>query len=299
MGEFELIDIIEVGNSLGECILWDERTQSVCWLDIHGARWFRYFPATRQLRKYDLPERAGSFGLVEDDERLIVAFASGFALYDPQSATCEWLYRPEAGFTGTRFNDGRCDARGRFWAGTMVEAETATDANGKPTLGSLYWVAGKQHSKVLTDIRIANSLCWSADGRTVYFADSPTAHIRAFDFDAATATFTNSRVFATTPAGSVPDGATVDAEGHVWNAHWGGGRVVRYAPDGHEQCRLELPVTQPTCVCLGGVQFDTLFVTTARVELDHDQLRAQPLAGHVLVYKTRFRGLPEARYKTA
>jgi sugar lactone lactonase YvrE len=297
MQDCNLVDIIPVENLLGECILWDTLSQSVWWTDIQGATLFRYWPDTGQLRRYDLPERAGSFGFVANDSRLICAFASGFALYDPDSGACDWLYRPEAGGAGTRFNDGRCDARGRFWAGTMVEDAAACDPEGKPVLGALYWVSSAGHGKALGGITIANSLCWSPDGRTVYFADSPSAQICAYDFNAETATFSNQRVFATTPQDSVPDGSIVDAEGCLWNAQWGGGRVARYSPDGRLHSQLDLPVSQPSCVCLGGKHMDLLFVSTARIDLGEEQLAAQPQAGNVFVFKTPYRGLPEARYK--
>jgi sugar lactone lactonase YvrE len=297
MSEFELIATIDVGNTLGECILWDEQAQCVWWTDIHASRLYRYTPIDKQLQDHALPGRLCSFGFIENDSRLICAFAGGFALYDPETGKRQWLHQPEADYTGTRFNDGRVDRQGRFWSGTMVESEAAVDAAGQPVQGSLYWISPQGRGKTLEHIRTANSLCWSRDSRTMYFADSKTKKIIAYAFDPATARVGNGVVFANTAPGSSPDGSIIDAEGYLWNANWGGGRVVRYSPQGEVMATLELPVTQPTCQCFGGPDFNWMFVTTAREKLDAATLAQQPQAGHVFIYRTPYKGLPESRYR--
>lgn len=299
MRDFELIDTLDVGNTLGECILWDAHTQSAWWTDIHESRLYRYALAGKQLQVMELPGRLCSFGFIDGDSRLVCAFAEGFALYDPATGERQWLYRPEAGYSGTRFNDGRVDRQGRFWSGTMVESENATDAGGQPVKGSLYWVSPSANGRALQGIGISNSLCWSRDGGIVYFADSPTAEIRAWDFAAASAAFSNERVLARTPEGSSPDGSVIDAQDCLWNAHWGGGKVVRFSPQGDVMTEIGLPVSQPTCVCFGGPGLDLLFVTTAREHLDDAALARQPAAGNVFIYRTAFKGLPENRYRLA
>lgn len=296
MSEFTLLNIIKVNNILGECILWDERSQSTWWTDIHSAVLYRYSLQDNALEKFALPERLCSFGFIENDERLICAFASGFALYTPRSAILEWIYRPEENFSNTRFNDGRVDRQGRFWSGTMVEGEHATDANGEDVKGSLYWIGNNKHGKALSDIQIPNSLCWSPDGNTVYFADSPGKQICAYDFDSESATLSNQRVFASTEGPADPDGSVIDAEGYLWNAQWGGSQVVRYSPKGEISAVLDLPVTQPTCLCFGGPRLDILFISTARENLSPEQLAGQPEAGNVFVFQTPYKGLPESQY---
>jgi sugar lactone lactonase YvrE len=291
----ELIATIPVRNLLGECILWDDRSRHVWWTDIQSRLLFRYEPQSTELRQFELPERLGSFGLIDRGSQLICAFESGFALFDSCDGSTEWLARPELGFTGTRFNDGRVDRRGRFWAGTMVERE-ARDADGRPASGSLYRLAGNECRRVFGGIRISNSLCFSPDGPILYFADSPTGRINAYELNAESGDPGRSQVFADVDNG-VPDGPTVDAEGYLWNAQWGGGKVVRYAPSGSIDFELELPTTQPTCVCLGGEKLDHLFVTTATVELDPESLAAQPEAGNVLIIRTPLRGIAESRFK--
>lgn len=295
MNSIELVESIPVQNVLGESVLWDIHSESVWWTDIQSSLLFQYTVQTRDLRQFQLPERLGSFGLVENDTRLICAFESGFALFSPIDGNIEWLARPERGYSGTRFNDGRVDRLGRFWAGTMVEGE-AFDAEGRPTDGSLYRLAGSECQRLFGGIRINNSLCFSLDGSVMYFADSPTQKILAYEMDARSGEPGPSRVFAEIDQG-IPDGSIVDAEGYVWNAQFGGSKVVRYSPNGSIDLELELPVTQATCICFGGPELDHLFVTSASLRLEPESLESQPEAGNVLVYRTGLRGLEENRFR--
>lgn len=291
-----MLKTIPVGNTLGECILWDDRSRSAWWTDIHAAVLYRYAHATSSLQRYELPERLCSFGFTDNDDRLVCAFASGFALYSPTSGELGWLYRPEKDFRGTRFNDGRVDRQGRFWSGTMVEGD-ARDAAGGATKGSLYWIRGGERHKALGGIAISNSLCWSVDGSILYFADSPTRRIMAYAFDRATGELGGGKLFADTSGDGEPDGSVVDADGFLWNARWGASKIARHAPTGEVDAELDLPVSQPTCICFGGEDLDLLFVSTAREGLSPESLESQPQAGHVLVYRTAYRGLREDRYR--
>lgn len=295
MSRFELLATVPVQDTLGECIVWDEQAQRVWWTDIQGRRLHRFSPTDAALETFDLPERLGSFGFVAGTAELICAFASGFALYDVASEALTWLYRPELGWQGTRFNDGRVDRQGRFWSGTMVKA-AATDQAGQAVKGSLYVVGGGAPRRVLGEIAISNSLCWNLDGTTLYFADSPTRQIVAYVLNPRTAALGAKRVFAKVESGGVPDGSVVDADGFLWNAEWGGSRLVRYAPSGDVDCILGLPVTQPTCLCFGGAALDCIFVSTATEGLDPETLSRQPEAGNVLIYRTPFKGVPENRF---
>lgn len=296
MSGFTRVKTIPVQNTLGECILWDDTTQCVWWTDIHESRLYRYHTATARLMTFDCPERLCSFGFVENDSRLVCAFASGFALFDPVTADLRWLYRPERDYRGTRFNDGRVDRQGRFWSGTMVEGD-ARDAGGREVQGSLYRISGGEQRRIFGGIAISNSLCFSPDGRVLYFADSPERRILAYTLDPASGEPGDVRVFATVAGEGAPDGSAVDAEGCLWNAQWGGSKIVRYTSAGRVDRVLELPVSQPTCVCFGGENLDLLFVSSAREKLSAEQLEAEPEAGDVLVYETGCRGLPESRFR--
>jgi L-arabinonolactonase len=284
-----LVQVLEVGNTLGEGVLWDEITQRLWWTDIQERLLYRYHPVKDILEKFELPERLGSFGFVDGSDRIVAAFESGFAFYHPESAEVKWIERPDLTAGRLRFNDGRVDRMGRFWAGTMVEGK------GEPS-GKLYCLSRGRAEALLPDIAISNGACFSPDGRHMYFADSAQFAIQRFDMDPASGALSNRQIFARTAAGVFPDGAIVDKEGHLWSAQWGAGRVLRYAADGSVSGVVELPVSQPTCIAFGHALLDHLFVTTAREELSVDALSSQTKAGHLFVYKTNIEGLPEPRY---
>jgi L-arabinonolactonase len=288
----QLIDTVPVGNTLGEGVLWDDLARRAWWTDIQERRLYRYDPKTRALETFPLPERLGSFGFIQGSERVVAAFESGFAYYQPETGKLEWIARPPHGPGTLRFNDGRVDRQGRFWAGSMVEGA------GKAT-GKLYCLTQGVASVHLTGISICNSVCFSPDGRHMYFADTPHRKILRFDMDAATAGLTNQTVLVETPRGAYPDGSNVDREGHVWNAHWGAGRVVRYAPDGTISGGITVPASQPTCVAFGGDDLDLLLVTSARENLNASALAQQPHAGDLFIYRVGVKGIPESRYREA
>ena len=287
----ELFDTVPVKNILGESVLWNARTARLWWTDIKGRLLFRYDPATRVLAQFETPQRLCTFAFVAGSDRLLAAFESGLAFYDPATGAMEWLYRLEKGIAPIRFNDGRTDRQGRFWAGTMV------DGDWPEPLGRLHCLGPDGTVRVQADpVSISNAICTSPDGKRLYFADSPRRTIFAYDLDRKTGTLANRRIFVRTPENARPDGANVDAEGFVWVAHWGGGRVVRYAPDGSEDRVVDIPASQPTCIAFGGADMDLLFVTSARAGLNADALMRQPEAGSLFVYKTGITGLVDAEY---
>ncbi len=285
------VEVLHANALLGEGIVWDSRNSSLWWTDIHGRALHRYDWRTSALEVLKTPDRVGSFGFVAGSEQLITAFANGIGLYTPGQAKIDWLAQPDMG-AGLRFNDGRVDRAGRFWSGTMVEADA-----GPPT-ACLYSIDGDAGLRThLRGVRIANGLCTSPDGTLMYFADSPTRTIWVYDLIEPEGTLRNPRVFAETPKGAYPDGATVDAEGCVWSAHWGASQVVRYTPDGRIDRSISVPTRQPSCVCFAGPDLDVLCVTTARVDLDEATLHAEPNAGDVFLYRVGARGLPEPEYR--
>lgn len=285
------VDILGSRNLVGEGILWDSRRQRLCWTDIQGSELYCYHWADGVMEVLDTPERVGSFGFIAGDDRLIAAFASGIALYDAPVGTIEWLARPEEIVAGIRFNDGRVDRRGRFWSGTMVEVD------GCQAQACLYSMDSRDGlRRHVRDVRISNGLCTSPDGKRLYFADSPTRTIFVYELNEPGGDLGPRRVFATTPAGALPDGATVDVDGCVWSAHWGGGCLVRYTPEGRIDRTIAIPASQPTCVCFAGPNLDVLCVTSAREGLSESTLKAEPHAGAVFCYRTGVQGLAEPEY---
>jgi sugar lactone lactonase YvrE len=212
--------------------------------------------------------------------------ASTVASVVEKLGTVEPIVDPESHLPQTRFNDGKCDRNGRFWAGTMGTI------NGKPA-GALYrFDADHSLHTMHHDISVSNGLGWSPDNRIMYYADSPTYNIYAYDFEPETGTMSNERVFAHHKVG-FPDGLTVDAEGYVWSARWDGWQVIRFAPDGSIDQVVEMPVQRPTSCVFGGSDLRQLYVTTATTGLSEADLARQPLAGSVLVLDAGVSGLPE------
>ena len=297
----KLVEVIEAGDCLGEGPVWNPADQRLWWTDIHNRRLRRWGPGDTAITDVATPERLCSFALVDSGPgRLLAAFETGLAWFEPASGAVDWIARPEAGGpeasgTGRRFNDGRTDRSGRFWVGTMVEDEARAGA-ASASLWRFDNVAGLVACEA--GISISNSLASSPDGRTLYFADTPGRAIHAYDLDPATGAIGRKRLFAEVERG-YPDGATVDAEGCLWSARWGGGEVVRHAPDGRVLEVVGTPAAQPTCVAFGGPDLSLMFVTSATESLTAEARAAQPLAGAVFVYETGAVGLAEVPFRTA
>lgn len=290
-----LIDVIPTACGLGESTLWHSEHRAIYWTDMPNNQLWRYFPEERRTEVFPTAENLCSFAFIENSDWLLCAFQSGIARFQPETQQLDWIFRLPKDLK-VRLNDGRMDRQGRFWVGSLIDnAELWTE---DPTQrGKLYRLDREGNiSEHLEDIRISNGLGWSPDNRTMYFADSPRYEIYAFDYEPEAGILSNRRVIATTEQGIHPDGSTVDCEGFIWNAQWGNGKVVRYAPDGSAAGEIQLPVKQATCVAFGGENLDLLFVNTAKFGLDAAALREQPKAGHLFVYQTDTHGIPETSY---
>lgn len=274
--------------TLGEGATWCARTGRFYWTDIEGACLHRYDPSQGEHTSWDMPERLATFALCEDPNRLLLGLATHLAFFDMPSREMRRIVDVEPELD-TRLNDGRCDRQGRFVFGTKHEGEPLRPIGGFYRLNRDLSL----ERLPLPAPAISNSIAFSPDGATMYFCDSPTREILACDYGA-DGVVGNVRVFAQLEdADGVPDGSTVDAEGGLWNAQWGGSRVVRYGADGVETERVRVPTSQPSCVALGGPDLRTLYVTSARIELDAASLEAEPDAGGIFVAPSARRGLPE------
>jgi len=285
---------------LGEGIVWDDRAQCLYWADILGARLWRHAPATGATHHWDLPEPLGCLALCGDG-RLLLALAKSIRIACAPVAgvalALETLcaLEPERG-ASTRSNDGRCDRHGNFVFGTKDE----TGAH--PPLGRYYQFSAAHGLRTLPlpAAAIPNSICFSPDGGTLYFCDSAQSRILRCDYDPDAARVSPPVTFAEVEGPGAPDGSTIDAHGHLWNAQWGAGRAVRYAPDGRIDRIVAIPAGMPSCCAIGGIDLDTLYVTTAREEMDAGALAAAPAAGGVFALPLGApSGLPEARWRSA
>jgi sugar lactone lactonase YvrE len=280
--------LTEPADILGECPTWAEEEQALYWIDVRGKAIRRRDHATGEIRSWPTPDLIGCFSL-RARGGAVVGLRSGVATFDFSSGAFEMIFSPHAVHADMRFNDGRCDRQGRFWAGTM------NDVTRQP-VGYLYRIDARGASVMLDLVAVPNSLCWSPDGTVMYFADGREPVIWAFDMDTETGDISNRREFARMVGEGVPDGATVDAEGFVWSAQYGGAVVNRFAPDGTLVRSIPMPVTQPTCVTFGGPDYSTLFITTARQRLAPEALAKEPSAGSVLAIEPGMCGLPEPRF---
>lgn len=279
----------QANDVLGEGPVWVPEEQALFWVDIQRPSLQRWHPESGHYQNWKMPTDIGCFALRKQGGA-VLGLRTGFAYLEFSSGTVTNLIDPEADKAYTRFNDGKCDRRGRFWAGTMDEV-------GSNTRGALYRLdTDGEYHQILPGIGISNGLGWSPDNRIMYYTDSVKRTIWAYDFDLDSGVITNQRVFATTPPSYVPDGLTVDSDGFVWSAKWDGWKVVRYAPDGSVDLEVILPVQRPTSCIFGGPELKHLYITSASVGLSKSEMAEQPQAGGVFVLESDAEGLPEPRF---
>lgn len=268
-------------DQLGEGPCWSAADGRLYWFDIKGRRLSWYAPATDDRGTFELPFRA-SAAAPRASGGLLVATEKGLAAVDVQAATVGVIHPFDLG-RGFRTNDGKIDPQGRFWWSVM-------DDDGGRRPGSVFRTGpdGKTE-RMLTGIHIPNTISFSPDGKQLYMADSKRQTLFVHQAD----DLSQAREFAHTRGqAATPDGSAVDAEGYLWNAQWGGWRVVRYAPDGRVDRTVRLPVEQPTSCAFGGPDLSTLYVTSAWDDLSPEARGKQPYAGCLFAFEPGVKGLP-------
>ena len=283
--------VLDAKSVLGEGPLWDVGEQGLYWVDIKRRLIHRFDPVTGEDKSWSTPEDVGSLA-VREQGGLVVALKSGFHFYNLETGEAASLALPQGQPGNNRFNDGKPDRLGRFWAGSMDDLEKS------PTGGLFRLDKNLECEQMVDGIICSNSLCWSPDNRVMYYADSWQRTIWAWDFELETGTIRNRRVFVEVPpSDGVPDGATVDAEGFIWVALWGGWQLIRYDPAGRARQTVKVPVAQPTCPMFGGPRLDTIYLTSASIGLPDPELNKQPLAGGLFAFEPGVPGLPEVRFR--
>jgi sugar lactone lactonase YvrE len=286
----EVEHVFAAQNVLGEGPMWHLGEQALYWVDINSNCFYRYTPANCTVERFEVGLPVGTL-VFRQQGGLMLATRDGFATWDFARQTLDFWADPEADRPNSRFNDGAVDANGRFWAGTM-------DTKGGGAVSSLYRLDpdGTLHT-LQTGITVSNGIAWSPDQRTMYYTDTPTCTIMAYDFEVATGRMGEKRPFATIPPGAgYPDGHTVDSEGCLWGAHWDGWRITRYDPDRNVMLIIPMPVQRPTSCMFGGPDLTDLYITSAAIGLTAAQRAAQPQAGDLFRIRTNVRGLPEHHF---
>jgi L-arabinonolactonase len=288
----EIECVVDCKNVLGEGPVWCPDEKALYWVDIKGKSINRFTPASGKVETWPVEEEVGSIALRTNGDGMIVAFYGGFRHFDPATGVGETIHEIEPETPTSRLNDGRCDRQGRFWAGSMDDEMVAP-------LGGLYRLdADLSVHKAESNIICSNSIAFSPDGATLYYADLGIDTIWAYDLDTATGNISNRRVFASTKdMQGKPDGSAVDSEGYLWNAMWDGWCLARWAPDGTLDRTVEVPVQRPTCPMFGGDNLDVIYLTCASWLLSEEDLVKQPQAGGVFaITGTGATGLPEPRF---
>jgi sugar lactone lactonase YvrE len=279
--------VVAAGAELGEGPIWDERSGRIAWVDILGRRIHLTDSVTGATESIETPLHVGAIA-PRAKGGFVAALQDGFWVIGDGPAR-RIATVPEAR-SGLRFNDGKCDPAGRFWAGTIAYDQAAgaaalyrLDADGRPIL-------------MMDGVTISNGLDWTIDGATMYYVDSAMHRIDVFDFDVATGEMADRGVAIQIPReAGTPDGLTLDAEGGIWVALWGGGAVHRYL-DGRLERVIKLPISKPTSCAFGGAELDELYVTSASAGLSDAERLAQPLAGALFRIRTGIRGVPPRGY---
>jgi len=283
----------EISAQLGEGAFWDYATKRLYWVDILSKKVFIYDPETHTNIGFELPSQVGTV-VPQTSDTYVVALEDGIYLKNVKTDSLFRLSDIEADFPINRFNDGKADPNGNLWVGSMNLEE-------KDPTGALYKVTPKgQATKMLSGITISNGIVWSKDANTMYYIDTPTGVIRAYDFDKENNTISNERIVVKVPVHlGYPDGMTIDEEDKLWVGMWNGNAVIRFDPlTGGVLDRIEVPAHNVTSCAFGGPNLETLYITTASVDMTDEEREQFPLAGSLFRVKPGVKGVPTTRFGT-
>jgi sugar lactone lactonase YvrE len=279
--------LIDSKCELGEGPFWHPARQQLFFFDINEQSLFAASADGEIQESWLFNETVTAAGIIDDDSLLLVS-ENGLIEFDLRIGGMNRLTDIERDIPTNRSNDCRVHPSGAFWIGTMVKDEGPKD-------GAVYHYRAGQLTKIISNVAIPNATCFSPDGSTAYWTDTPTKRILKCATDPETGMPVGEwELFADVSEGrGYPDGAVIDSEGYLWNAKWGGSCVVRHAPDGSIDRIIEVPVSQVTCPAFGGKDLKTLFITTAAKTLSAEQLAEEKVAGGVFAIEVDVAGLPE------
>ena len=283
--------VLDEKTILGEGSIWHPKENKLYWIDIEGMSLHIYDPVSKTDKQFALGSRVGTVVPIQEGGAL-VALQNGIQKLNMKTGKLTFLTNPLVD-SNIRFNDGKCDPSGRFWVGTM-----ALDSRKKG--GVLYrFDKDKSVHLMLDSVSISNGIVWTADKKTMYYNDTPTGTIQAFNYDDATGNITNRRIAVKIPKGiGAPDGMTIDAEGNLWVALWGGGIVGKFNPiTGELLQKVKVAAPNVSSCAFGGKNLDILFITTARQWMNEKQLQEFPLSGGLFSVKPGVKGVVAEFYK--
>lgn len=284
--------VVDHNCLLGEGPVWDSKQKKIYWVDILNGEINEYSPDQKTHKTIPIHQMIGAFAFCTNGN-FIAALQNGFAFIDRISGQIKMIADPENHLPGNRFNDGKCDPAGRFWAGTMALSEESE-------AGSVHVVDHDLSvTKKIDSVTISNGMAWSADHKTLYYIDSPSFKVVAYDYDIQTGEIANKRtVIKVIAEDGCPDGMTIDTEGMLWIAHWDGWQVTRWNPEtGEKLFYFKLPVGRVTSCTFGGEDLTDLYITSAKIGLTEEALGKQPLAGSLFVIQNcGFKGLPAVEF---
>ncbi|TYL47935.1 SMP-30/gluconolactonase/LRE family protein [Marinomonas sp. IMCC 4694] len=280
---------IDAQAKLAECPRWDDRTQTLYFVDIDSFILYAFDAQSKALQKREFDEEIGCFSL-DENGGFIAAFRTGVYTFDHFHGDLVPYWLATYDQKTTRFNDGRCDAKGRFLAGTMYSPKDAFN-------GALHQFSNGKESLIDQSAWTSNGLAFSPDNTIMYYSDTPNHVVYQFDYDISTGNASNKRIFIEFPRGNGrPDGAAVDTQGNYWTALYQGQRVVKISPNGVILEEFPVPATYPTMVAFGGPTMSTLFVSTCRAAQTEDELKTFPHAGGIFSIETDVKGQVEPRF---
>jgi len=277
---------------LGEGAFWNHATNEFFWIDIEGKQLHIYNPKSKENTSYNMPSRIGTV-VPTTNGKILVALEDGIYTFDRLTKKLSQFASIEADIPTNRFNDGKCDPAGRLWAGTIR-------MDGTEAAAKLYSIEGDGSFKErLDNITISNGIVWSKDAKTMYYIDTPTKKIRAFDYDIKTGDISNERT-AVDIADKIgfPDGMAIDENDKLWVGMWNGNAVIQFDPiTGNVMQKIPVPAHNVTSCAFGGENLSTLYITSARMDMTEEELKRFPDAGSVFQVELDVKGVKSALFK--
>ena len=276
---------------VGEGALWNYETQTFWWIDIEGKTLNIFDPKTKENIEYETPSRIGTV-VPSESGTAIIAVEEGIMELDLQTKKTTLINPVDSDIKETRLNDGKCDPAGRLYVGSMDRKTT-------DPYGSLYRIDQGKATQLLDSITISNGIVWTKDKKTMYYIDTPTGKVMAYDYEISTGDITNPRVAINVPksVGS-PDGMAIDENDNLWVGMWNGNAIIHYDPlTGKKLAQIDVPAHNVTTCAFGGSDLDTLYITTARVDMSDAELDEKPLSGSVFKCVPGVRGVKSDFYQ--